>query len=402
MVGSRSAFEAVLAPVSDSKVLVVDDNAANTALVAKVLGRAGLPGVVEVQDPATVVDVLPAEEPDLVLLDLRMPGMDGFEVLEVVQRHAAGTYLPVVVITADDAHDSVQRALQMGAHDFVRKPFDATELVLRVRNLLVNRSAYLELRRNRSWLKSRLGLFEPALARLDDDGADTREAIQQVIDDEAVRIAVQPIVDMRDGSVIGAEALARFPAEPFPHPGAWFAAALEVGLTPELEIACARKALRLLESRPEGTTLSINFSPGTVIEGLPEKLGDDVPWDRIVIELTEHVPVEDYAVLNAALAPLREQGAKVAVDDTGAGFASLRHILDLAPDIIKIDIGITRGVDSDPSRAAIVTMLVTFAERMGIRIVAEGVETEAERDTMLELGAVHGQGYLFGRPEIPA
>jgi EAL domain-containing protein (putative c-di-GMP-specific phosphodiesterase class I)/FixJ family two-component response regulator len=397
---SKGALDDLLVRVGDATVLVVDDNPANTALVAKVLARAGLPGVVEVHDPTTVSGLLVDLDPDLVLLDLRMPVMDGYEVLDLVQRHAAGSYLPVVVITADDAHHSVQRALQMGAHDFVRKPFDATELVLRVRNLLVNRSAYLELRRNRSWLKSRLGLFEPDLARLDDDRVGTRESIQHVIEHDTVRIAVQPIVDMRDGSVVGAEALARFPAEPFPHPGAWFAAALEVGLTPELEIVCARKALSLLGSRPEGTTLSINFSPGTVMDDLPQKLGD-VPWHRIVIELTEHVPVEDYAVLNAALAPLRAQGAKIAVDDTGAGFASLRHILDLAPDVIKIDIGITRGVDSDPSRAAIVTMLVSFAERMGIRVVAEGVETEAERGTMLELGAVYGQGYLFGRPEIP-
>ncbi len=395
----RTALEAVLAPVSDSRVLVVDDNAANTALVAKVLKRAGLEDVLQVQDPTTVAAALVEQEPDLVLLDLRMPVMDGFEVLEVVQRHAAGTYLPVVVITADDAHDSVQRALAMGAHDFVRKPFDATELVLRVRNLLVNRSAYLELRRNRSWLKSRLGLFEPDLAHLGDDGESTRAAIRHVIDDDVVRIAVQPIVDMRDGTVVGAEALARFPFEPFPHPGAWFAAALEVGLTQELELACARKALALMGSRPEGTTLSVNFSPTTVMAGLPELLGD-LPWDRLVIELTEHVPVEDYAVLNQTLEPLRARGVQIAVDDTGAGFASLRHILDLAPDVLKIDIGITRGVDSDPSRAAIVTMLVAFAERMGIRIVAEGVETEAERDTMLELGAVYGQGYLFGRPEI--
>jgi EAL domain-containing protein (putative c-di-GMP-specific phosphodiesterase class I) len=327
--------------------------------------------------------------------------MDGFEVLDQVQRHAAGSYLPVVVITADDAHDSVAQALAMGAHDFVRKPFDATELILRVRNLLVNRTAYLELRRNRAWLKSRLGLFEPDLASLGDDRDSTRDSISQIVEGDTVQIAVQPIVDMRDGSVVGAEALARFPREPFPHPGAWFAAALEVGLTTELEIACARKALALLGSRPDGTTLSVNFSPGTVMEGLPRLLGP-VQWDRIVIELTEHVPVEDYAVLNAALEPLRAKGAQVAVDDTGAGFASLRHILDVAPDVIKIDIGITRGVDSDPSRAAIAAMLVSFAERMGIRVVAEGVETEAERDTMLALGAVYGQGYLFGRPEIPA
>ena len=119
-----------------------------------------------------------------------------------------------------------------------------------------------------------------------------------------------------------------------------------------------------------------------------------------MIELTEHVPVADYAALNAALDPLRERGAKLAIDDTGAGFASLRHILDLKPDIIKIDIGITRGVDTDPSRAAIVTMLVAFARTTGNSVVAEGVETAGERDTMLRLGAIYGQGYIFGRPEI--
>ncbi|HET7902249.1 MAG TPA: EAL domain-containing response regulator, partial [Candidatus Nanopelagicales bacterium] len=371
---ARGAIEGLLSRVGDCTVIVVDDNPANTALVAKVLARAGLPGVVEVQDPMRVATLLAELDPDLVLLDLRMPVMYGFEVLEQVQRHAAGSYLPVVVITADDAHDSVARALAMGAHDFVRKPFDATELILRVRNLLVNRTAYLELRRNRAWLKSRLGLFEPDLASLGDDRESTREAIRQVIDGGTVQIAMQPIVDMRDGSVVGAEALARFAREPFPHPGAWFAAALEVGLTTELEISCARNALALLGSRPEGTTLSVNFSPGAVMEGLPKLLGP-VPWDRIIIELTEHVPVEDYAALNSALAPLRAKGAQVAVDDTGAGFASLRHILDVAPDDIKIDIGITRGVDSDPSRAAIAAMLVSFAERMGIRVVAEGVET---------------------------
>jgi EAL domain-containing protein (putative c-di-GMP-specific phosphodiesterase class I)/CheY-like chemotaxis protein len=391
----------VLVPTADSKVLVVDDNQSNTALVSRVLRRAGLLDVVEAQDPTTVAAILETVEPDLVLLDLRMPVMNGFEVLEVIQRHAGNYYLPVIVITADDSHESVERALAMGAHDFVRKPFDTTELVLRVRNLLANRTAYLELRRNRAWLKARLGLFEPELANLAGDPDDARREIRRVIEDDIVRIALQPIVDMRTGEPYAAEALARFPNQPFAHSGVWFAAALEVGLTPELEIACARKALALLPDLPAGTSMAVNFSPSTVIDSLPEKLGD-VAWDRVVIELTEHVPVDSYALLNEALAPLRAQGAKVAVDDTGAGFASLRHILDLAPDIIKIDIGITRGVDTDPSRAAIAAMLIGFGERTGIRVVAEGVETAGERDAMLALGAVYGQGYLFGRPEIPS
>jgi len=398
-VSHSNSLLGALAHTADSRVLVVDDNSANTALVSKVLRRAGLLEVIEVQDPTTVAGLLVTHDPDLVLLDLRMPVMDGYEVLKVVHRYAGDTFLPVVVLTADDAHGSLERALSLGAHDFVRKPFDALELVLRVRNLLATRSAYLEQRRNRAWLKSRLGLFEPELAYLAGNTDDARRAIIEVIANDAFRIAVQPVVDMRSGEVTGVEALARFPTAPFPDPAVWFAAALEVGLTPELEIACARKALRLVPGRPDDTKLAVNFSPSTVIDGLSEKLGP-VPWDRIVIELTEHVPVADYVKLNAALAPLREQGATIAVDDTGAGFASLRHILDLKPDIIKIDIGITRGVDTDPSRAALVSMLVTFAERTGMQVVAEGVETAAERDAMLKLGVAFGQGYLLGRPEV--
>jgi len=396
-----SLLRSVLAQLADGRVMVVDDNPGNTALVAKILTRAGLNEVVEVHDPTTVAGLLDDMAPDLVLLDLRMPGLDGFQVLEIVQRHAAGSYLPVVIITADDAHGSVERALSLGAHDFVRKPFDAAELALRVRNLLSNRMAYIELRRHRAWLRSRLDLFEPDLAGLSDgDPALMRERIRSVMAADEVRIALQPVVDMRDGSEVSAEALARFPTDLFPGPAGWFAAALEVGVGPELELHCLLAALSLVPSRPPGTAIAVNASPELVMGGLLDHLPDDLPWPRLILELTEHVPVEDYGVLNAALAPLRERGVRIAVDDTGAGFASLRHILDLHPDVIKIDIGITRGVDVDPTRAAIAEMLVGFSRRLGLRLVAEGVETESERDALLALGVVHGQGYLFGRPEI--
>jgi EAL domain-containing protein (putative c-di-GMP-specific phosphodiesterase class I)/DNA-binding NarL/FixJ family response regulator len=395
-----SVVEQTLGPVSDCRVLVVDDNPANTTLVSRILHRAGLPDVIEVQNPMLVHGVLQDAEPDIVLLDLRMPVMDGFEVLDMIRRQAAGNYLPVIVITADDSHQSVERALNMGAHDFLSKPFNATELVLRVRNLLINRMAYQELRRSRAWLRTRLDLFEPDLAQVSAEPEVIRELINDTIATGAFQVAIQPVVDMRDGSLVSAEALARFPNGILGNTGAWFAAALEVGLVTELELATARRAVELIGSRPEGTSLAVNLSPSTVLVGVEEALGGDIPWDRIIIELTEHAPVVDYVALNAALAPIREQGARVAVDDTGAGFASLRHILDLHPDIIKVDIGITRGIDVDPSRAAIAGMLIRFADEVGIRVVAEGIETESERDTLLSLGAHFGQGYLLGRPVI--
>lgn len=396
-----SSVTNALQQVAACRVLVVDDNPANTTLVARILNRAGLADVLEVQDPTQVQAVLEEQDPDIVLLDLRMPVMDGFAVLEVIQRQAAGNYLPVVVVTADDSHESVERALDMGAHDFLAKPFNAAELVLRVRNLLLNRLAYQELRRSRAWLRTRLDLFEPDMAHVGEDPAAVRTLIQATIDAGAFDLALQPVVDMRDDTVLGAEALARFPVGVLGNTAAWFAAAREVGLVAEIELAAARKAIDLIPSRPEGTSLSINVSPETVMTGLAERLGDDVPWSRIVLELTEHEPVEDYALLNRALEPLRAQGVRIAVDDTGAGFASLRHILDLRPDTIKIDIGITRGVDTDLIRAAVAGMLIGFAQEVGISVIAEGVETEAERQALLRLGAVQGQGYLLGRPALP-
>lgn len=389
-----------LAAVSDCRVLTVDDNPANTRLVQQLLTRAGLARVATLQDSTQIVETLTIEDPDLVLVDLRMPGFDGFQVLDLIQRWAGGTYLPVIIVTADNTRDAVERALGLGAHDFITKPFDATELVLRVRNLLINRNAYKELRRSRAWLRSRLDVFEPDLATSGKTAAEIRAIVTETITNDDFQIALQPIVDMRDGSVKGAEALARFPTDILGSTAGWFAAALEADFVVELELATAQKAITLLANQPPGTHLGLNFSPATVVKMQGELLGQDVDPARVVIELTEHTPVEDYRSLLSALEPLRTRGAQLAVDDTGAGFASLRHIIDLRPDIIKIDMGIIRGVDIDPTRAAIARMLVGFADTMAMCVVAEGVETEQERTTLIGLGAKLGQGYLFGRPEI--
>jgi EAL domain-containing protein (putative c-di-GMP-specific phosphodiesterase class I)/CheY-like chemotaxis protein len=389
-----------LAAVSDARVLAVDDNPANTMLLRRVLARAGIANVEEVNEPSAVMELLDRTGADLVLLDLRMPGIDGFELLDRIQRWAGGAYLPVIIVSSDDSRGSIERALDMGAHDFLVKPVEARELVLRVRNLLLHRRAYQELRRSRAWLRTRLDLFQPGVQIAISDPEAVRAAILDMLESDGVRIALQPVVDLRDGTLHGSEALARFPAGVIGDTSAWMAAALSMGLSVELELAAARRAITLVGLQPKEAPLAVNVSPATVLAGLEEHLGDGVPWNRIVLELTEHVPVEDYAALNRALQPLRESGAQLAVDDTGAGFASLRHILDLHPDFIKLDAGIVRGLDRDPSRAAMAEMLVRFAERMSIRVVAEGVETEPERQALIELGAEWGQGYLLGRPVL--
>jgi EAL domain-containing protein (putative c-di-GMP-specific phosphodiesterase class I) len=119
---------------------------------------------------------------------------------------------------------------------------------------------------------------------------------------------------------------------------------------------------------------------------------------RIVVEITEHEAVEDYAALVRSLDTLRGLGCRVAIDDAGAGFASLRHTLQLAPDIVKVDISLTRDIDSDRGRRALASALISFADEMGMTIVAEGIESQAELDTLRELGVIYGQGYFLAEP----
>jgi EAL domain-containing protein (putative c-di-GMP-specific phosphodiesterase class I) len=117
-----------------------------------------------------------------------------------------------------------------------------------------------------------------------------------------------------------------------------------------------------------------------------------------VLELTEHVLVSDYEVLAAPLSRLRLSGVRLAVDDAGAGFASLQHILNLAPDIIKLDRALVREIHTDPARASLTSCLVLFADRIGATLVAEGIESEQERDALQDLGVGYGQGFHLGVP----
>jgi EAL domain-containing protein (putative c-di-GMP-specific phosphodiesterase class I) len=209
---------------------------------------------------------------------------------------------------------------------------------------------------------------------------------------------VQPIVELATGRVAGAEALARFPDSPARSPDLWFADAAAAGLGVELELSAIRAALCLLDRLPPSTYLSVNASPATVVSEPFLELLSSVPADRLVLELTEHVPVADYDRLAGPLNRLRWRGVRLAVDDAGSGYSSLQHILNIAPDIIKLDAALVRDVDTDPARRSLVASLKMFADRTDAAVVAEGIETEQEHATLMRLNIGFGQGYYLGRP----
>lgn len=225
------------------------------------------------------------------------------------------------------------------------------------------------------------------------------QRIRTVLDDNGLSIVYQPIYDTMHHTLTGFEALSRFSFGNLKRtPDIWFGEANAVGLGKALEEKAVMLALEGLAQLPGSAYLSVNMSPDHVLnDGIAELLRG-MPLDRIVLELTEHAEVEHYKELAEQLRPLRERGLRVAIDDAGAGFASFRHILNLAPDRIKLDMSITRDIDSDKSRRALAAAFMRFAEETGSKLVAEGVETEAELDTLQGLGVVDIQGNLLGHP----
>lgn len=214
----------------------------------------------------------------------------------------------------------------------------------------------------------------------------------------SLTMVLQPVVDLRSGRVIGAEALARFKGEPYRTPDLWFEDARRAGLGTPLELLAIEIALSKLEDMPSSTYLAINASPESLVSDELRELVSRYPCERIVIELTEHARVDDYETVAEAVAWFRAHGARLAVDDAGAGFASFQHILRLQPDIIKLDRSLTSGVDANPVRHALASAIVTFGASLGARICAEGIETAAEIACLQQLGIAYGQGYYLGKP----
>lgn len=224
------------------------------------------------------------------------------------------------------------------------------------------------------------------------------ERVQRVLDANELTIVVQPIMQITDNRLVGFECLSRFSGDEDWGPDTWFKTAGAVGLGKDLELLAVRKGLALLDLFPKDLYLSFNVSPETILSGELDTLIRKEFGRRVVLEITEHASVEDYGALCSALKGLRSRGVKLAVDDAGAGYASLRHILALQPDIIKLDISLTRNIQDDLARHSLAAALVHFGRDIKSQILAEGVETAAELEALRKLGVRTAQGYFLGRP----
>lgn len=228
--------------------------------------------------------------------------------------------------------------------------------------------------------------------------SDELNKIQRVITESRIAIVFQPIVDLHTGIVLGVEALARFDLRPSRPPNVWFARAWRLGLGVDLELEALDAAVRYIDRLPRQLFLSVNLSPETLVSYVFGTKLAHLPLRRMVFEITEHDRVHNYGHLSTRLAALRARGARVAVDDTGAGFSSLRHILLLSPEFIKLDRTLIAGIEVDRARQALARGLSAFASGVGARVIAEGIETPQQAQVLRRLDVHCGQGFSVARP----
>jgi EAL domain-containing protein (putative c-di-GMP-specific phosphodiesterase class I)/CheY-like chemotaxis protein len=384
------------APLDDTlvRVLVADDEPALREALSELFAQEPTLDLIGVAaDAEEAANLASRELPDVALIDVSMPAGGGPRAAREIARTSPQTR--VIALSAFEDRTTVLEMLRAGAVGYLVKGTNGEDIVESIHRVASGRASMsadivdgivLE-------LSSQLRREEIERQRFLERAAE----IERFAAGDGIAIHVQPIVDLLTREPVGFEALARFRSLPLRPPDEWFAeaAALELGI--QLEHATIQRALLLLPALPPSAYLSLNASHRAARSGeLREVLAPHAK--RIVVEITEHEPVDDYEELASALRPLRELGVRIAIDDAGAGYASLRHTLAVDPDIVKVDISLTTGIEHDRAKRALASALISFADEMDITIVAEGIETEASLQALLELGVRYGQGFHIARP----
>ncbi len=359
-----------------SKVLLVDDD----ELLLRSLQRSLTAKGYEVKlanNPeaafAAVADV------DVVVSDIRMPGYSGIDFLKEIRRRNCDT--PVILMTGSPELETAMAAVEHGAVHYLLKPFGMDTLKGLIERALVNhvpRHGDFKLLGDLGTLSER---FDDALAKM--------------------FMVFQPIVSVAQRKPIAYESLLRTDEATLKNPTAFVSAAEHLKRLPVLGRKIRALIAEQLKDAPDGVDVFVNLHPLDI--GDPTLFDPASPLSafapRVVLELTERAGLDDVDEIPGRMARLRQMGFRVAVDDLGAGYAGLSSVATLAPDVIKLDVTLVRGIHDDERRQRMVASLAGLFKELKTPTVVEGVETAEERDAIRALGADIMQGYLFARPQ---
>lgn len=380
--------------MADIRVLIADDEkGVREALADLIEASDGMTIVAVAADADEAIAAALRVRPGIALVDVRMPGGGPKATRGILE---SCPHTRVLALSASGSRDTVLEMLQAGAAGYLVKGILPSEVIAGIRHLAVGETP----------LSAEVagGVIDRVRAQLDAEKQEhqrQQELLEQLtiaFDGDGLDMVYQPIFDLETRQVVGVESLARFSLEPKRPPNEWFKTAADLGLATRLEMTAVSRAVARRSQLPPGVFMAVNLSPEALMS--PELVGV-IPEgfaDQLVIELTEHTPVLDYQALGLAFAPLRASGAALAIDDAGAGFASLRHILELAPQFIKLDISITQKIEHERVALALAVALTSFAGAIEARIIAEGIETASQLEALRSLGIRLGQGYHLAMP----
>jgi EAL domain-containing protein (putative c-di-GMP-specific phosphodiesterase class I) len=367
------------------RVLLVDDDPLILSLFGRVLRGAGY-AVQELDDARCVADMLTRQRFDVVLTDLIMPGMDGIGVLKAIR--AVHPEVPVVLLTGQGSFDSAVKAVEFGALRYLTKPVDLDTLVK-----VVDQAS--EVHHAAQTRELALQYYNQLAAR-----ENAREHLNAALDRALATLYMvyQPIVRWSDKSIFGYEALVRTTEDVLEAPPDLLGAAEALNRLPEVG-----RTIR----RTVAETLSASELPQPVLVNIhPRDLDDDELFSpgsplakmagRVILEVTERAALDSSPEMQCRMESLRLAGYRIAVDDLGAGYSGLTSLAELHPNVVKLDICLTRGVSRDATKRKLVEMMVGLCKELQMALIAEGVETVEDRDALIEAGCDLLQGYLFG------
>lgn len=370
-------------------VLVVDDDDLLRATVRRVLTAEGFNAQAVSSAEEALLALRSGPVFDVIVTDLQMPGLSGIDLLRLVRQ--SNLDVPIVVLTGNPSLETAIAAVQYGGFRYLQKPTEVLDLPKVVRDasamhrLAMLKRRALELYETEGWLiGDQAGLdshFERAL--------------------EQLWIAFQPIVCWPERSIYGHEALVRSSEPTLNNPAALFDAAHRLGRTQELGRRIRLAVTERLSQAPKDTAIFVNLHAADLADAdlYSPSAALSAHASRVILEVTERSSLERIPDVRGKMARLRSLGFRIAVDDLGAGYAGLASFSQLEPDIAKLDMSLVRGINASATKASIVrSMISVCTQELGTRVVCEGVETEAERDTLRALGADLLQGYLFARP----
>ena len=383
MLNSRAPDDA--APPASPRILLVEDEAPLRDIYVTMLTLAGY-RVQAAGSGRRAVSLLWENSFDLVITDIRMPDVDGVDVLRAARERDLD--VPVILITGDPTVDTAVRALDLGALRYLVKPVEEKELL----EVVAKGVKLHELARMKRLALTELGDGSGLVG----DRAGLEVTYRRALD--TLWMAYQPIFDASTGEIYGHEALLRTSEPAVPHPGAFLDISERLGAMLELALVIRERAVG--PEAPPGNLL-VNLHP---LELTDERLySSDSPLasnaSRVVLEITERVSLDGVGDLDRRVRALRDLGFRIAVDDLGAGYAGLTSFATLEPEIVKLDTALVRNVDSLPIKRQLIGSMTSLCKDLGTLVVAEGIETEAERDVIVELGCDLLQGFLLGRPE---